>query len=69
MSEGLRAIDKTASENKSIKDKLRRFESVFDRYSLKILPANNFYVLKFRNRECSLQEAAYRINGLGKQSK
>jgi hypothetical protein len=34
MSEGLRAIDKSASQNKSIKDKLRRFESVFDRYIL-----------------------------------
>ena len=32
MSEGLRAIDKSAAQNKNVKDKLRRFESVFDRY-------------------------------------
>ena len=31
MSESLRAIDKTASENKDIKAKLRKFESIFDR--------------------------------------
>ena len=31
MSEALRAIDKTATENKGIKEKLRRFENVFDR--------------------------------------
>lgn len=34
MSEGLRAIDKSASQNKSVKDKLRRYENVFDRYGL-----------------------------------
>ena len=32
MSEGLRAIDKSASQNKSVKDKLRRYENVFDRF-------------------------------------
>ena len=31
MSESLRAIDKTTSQCKDIKDKLRKFESVFDR--------------------------------------
>ena len=34
MSEGLRAIDKSASQNKSVKDKLRRYENVFDRCGL-----------------------------------
>ena len=32
MSESLRAIDKSASQNKKIKEKLRRFENIFDRY-------------------------------------
>ena len=32
MSESLRAIDKSASQNKNIKEKLRRFENIFDRY-------------------------------------
>jgi hypothetical protein len=31
MSESLRAIDKSAAQNKNIKEKLKRFESVFDR--------------------------------------
>ena len=64
MSEGLRAIDKAASQNKSVKEKLRKFESVFDRYTLKLILRNPQIFLLFRNRECSLQEAAYRIEGL-----
>ena len=35
MSESLRAIDKSAAQNKNIKEKLRRFENIFDRYKTK----------------------------------
>ena len=41
MSESLRAIDKSAAENKNIKEKLRRFENIFDRY--KIMLRHNCY--------------------------
>ena len=36
MSESLRAIDKSAAQNKNIKEKLRRFENIFDRYKTKL---------------------------------
>ena len=61
MSEGLRAIDKSASQNKSVKEKLRRYENVFDRFVVSFKPKRYYSIYSpYRNRECSLQEAAYR---------
>ena len=37
MSKNLRAIDKSAAQNKNIKEKLRRFENVFDRYTNELM--------------------------------
>ena len=42
MSESLRAIDKSAAENKNIKEKLRRFENIFDRYENKFMHNGNY---------------------------
>ena len=47
MSEALKNVDQCVENNKDVKKKLYKFESVFD-----------------RNRECSLQEAAWRVLGL-----
>lgn len=42
MSESLRAIDKSAAQNKNIKEKLRRFENIFDRYKTNLRSNCNF---------------------------
>ena len=41
MSESLRAIDKSASQNKNIKEKLRQFENIFDRYKHHLIRNSN----------------------------
>ena len=41
MSESLRAIDKSVSQNKKIKEKLRRFENIFDSYKHNLMRNSN----------------------------